>query len=40
MSICNYYLENKEADEYVIGGVKKKNKNRNDLTEDIKNFIM
>ena len=39
MSICNCYLENKEADEYVTGGIKKK-KNRNDLTEDIKNFIV
>ena len=37
MSICNYYLENKEADEYVTGGEKK---NRDDLTEDIKNFIV
>ena len=37
MSICNCYLENKEADEYVTGGGKK---NRDDLTEDIKNFIV
>ena len=39
MSICNCYLENKEANEYVMGGVKKK-KERDDLTEDIKNFIV
>ena len=38
MSICNCYLENKEANEYVMGGVKKEN--RDDLTEDIKNFIV
>ena len=40
MSICNCYLENKEANEYVMGGVKNIYIYRNDLTEDIKNFIV
>ena len=36
MSICNRYLENKEVDRYMSGGVKKED----DLKEDINNFIM